>query len=257
MALVSVILPVFNGERFIQEAIASILSQSFTDWELIVVDDASTDRSASLVQATADARITLLHNDVNRGVVESLNRGIDHSRGTYICRMDCDDIAMPDRIEKQVRFMEDHPAHAVVGCNIHLIDERGTVIGEKTFPRTSEEIRRSLFIHNPFAHGGVMIRKRVLDYVGGYDVRFLHNEDYDLWLRIGARYPMANLSEQLLKRRIHAASITSAKETELTRYRVRTLSHAIRCYYGNPMLWVYAVRPVCAYAYRVMKGALR
>jgi len=253
---VSVIMPVFNGERFLRQAIESILQQTHADFEFIIVDDGSTDATPSILASYRDGRIRILVNPANVGITPSLNAAIAASAGSYICRMDADDISSPERIEKQVAFLEAHPGVALVGSNTLLIDASGNARGTETYPQSPREISRMLFRHNPFAHGSVMMRKSVLDRCGAYDARFLHNEDYDLWLRILAGHAAGNLPEPLLRRRVHGGNITVARETELVRFRIRTLAHAMVSYYHKPHYAVFLVRPALAYGWRLVKGAI-
>ncbi len=256
MPIVSVVLPVYNGEKFLREAIESILCQTFGDFEFIIIDDGSRDGTISIIQSHHDKRIRLFQNATNLGIIHTLNNGLAEAQGKYICRMDADDIAEPERLREQVHFLEANPRIAMAGSNVRTIDESGTVMGIEQYPQTNEEIRKAMFVHNPFAHSTVMIRRDVLDVMGQYDHRFLHNEDYDLWLRIASRYEVANMAQPLLKRRLHGESITGAKNTQLTGYRIRTLVHAIMNYFRNPLLLVYIVRPTVAYAYRSLKGVV-
>jgi glycosyltransferase involved in cell wall biosynthesis len=247
-------MPAYNGERYLDAAVRSILTQSYTDFEYIIIDDGSTDGTNTILNAFKDTRIRLLRNERNLGIVASLNRGIAAATGMYICRMDADDIAAPERLKRQVAFLNDHPDIALVGCSVGLVNETGALVGKESFPTTSEEIRRTIFIRNPFAHGSVVVRSAVLRAVGNYDARFLHNEDYDLWLRLASGHRLANIPDQLLFRRLHAGSITVSRETELVRYRIKTIAHAIRAYYRSPFLAIHLVRPVLAYFYRHLKG---
>lgn len=253
MPRVSVILPVFNGERYLGSALGSILAQTFRDLECIVVNDGSTDGTAALARSFADPRLRLIEHERNLGIVASLNRGMSEAGGTYICRMDADDEALPDRIAKQAGFLDRNPHVALCGTNTVLIDASGREIGREMFPPSTGDIRRTIFVHNPFAHSSVMIRASILRQCGFYDPRFLHNEDYDLWLRIAADHDMANLPEPLIRRRVHETSISAARETELSGFRVKTLAHAMVSYYRNPLLFVYLIRPVAACLYRLMK----
>jgi len=254
MPRVSVIMPVHNGERFVSEAITSILRQTFSDFEFLIVDDGSTDSTPSILRSFHDPRIRLLTNDRQRGIVGALNRALAEARGTYIARMDADDRSAPDRLERQTAFLDREKDVALVGTAAVLIDEQGRERGRESHPAGAREIRKTIFVHNPFIHGSVAVRKSVLDECGVYDERFLHNEDYDLWLRICARHASANLPEFLLERRIHPESITSAKQRELVRYRFRTLFHAIRAYERKPLYLVYLIRPMAACVFRRLGG---
>jgi len=164
--------------------------------------------------------------------------------------MDADDVALPDRISRQARFLAIHPEVALVGCATSLIDEEGHEIGTEVYPESDKGIRSIMFVHNPFIHGTVVIRASVLAACGPYDARYLHNEDYDLWLRVASRYRVANLPDVLLRRRVHGGSITFRETVAQTGYRARTIAHAAWSYYRNPVYTLYAVRPAVAYLLR-------
>lgn len=246
-------MPVYNARAFLNEAIDSILNQTFSDFEFLIIDDGSTDDSMAIVESYLDPRIRFLPNEANRGIVYSLNRGLEAASGKYIARMDADDVSLPDRLALQSHFLDEHPEVALVGSNTILINATGDELEREYYPTSMREIRRAIFIHNPFAHGSVMIRGEAIRQVGRYDHRFLHNEDYDLWLRIARKHQLANLKEHLLKRRIHNSNITVAKELELVRYRMKTLSHAAFCYYRRPDYAFYLLRPAFAYLYRLLR----
>jgi len=250
-------MPVYNAGVYLREAVNSILAQSYRQFEFIPVIDGSSDNSASILSSVEDRRVRILEHEKNQGITQSLNDGIAVATGEYICRMDADDVALPHRLERQVAFLEDHKDVALAGSGTVLIDAQGARIGQEHYPESADEIRRQIFVHNPFAHSTVMIRKSVLDRCGTYDGRFLHNEDYDLWLRIVALYPTANLPDKLLLRRVHGSNITVAKETELIFYRRRTIAHAIESYYHQPLYAVYLLRPFAAYWWCRLKGFFR
>jgi len=247
MPLVSVVMPVYNCEKFLSFAIDSILGQTLRDFEFIIINDGSSDSSENIMSAYVDSRIKLIRNETNLGITRSLNRGIHAATGKYICRMDADDVSMPERLELQVKFMEDNEDIALAGSNAILINSDGVKVSEERYPGSAREIKKTIFVHNPFAHGTIMLRTSVMNECGEYDSRFLHNEDYDLWLRIAARYPLANLQEFLLQRRIHESNITVTRKTELIRFRIRTLLNAVFHYYRKPAYAVYLVRPMAAY----------
>ncbi|MFI5252434.1 MAG: glycosyltransferase family 2 protein [Bacteroidota bacterium] len=257
MPKVSVIIPMFNAERFLRSAVESVLGQTFADFECIIIDDGSTDSSEQIIRSYHDSRIKLLRNSNNLGITKSLNKGISESIGKYICRMDADDMCVPDRLLKQVTYLDSHLDVAVVGSWVILIDTQGRNIGTEQYPGSSADIMNQIFTHNPFAHSSVMIRRTVLDICGNYSANFLHNEDYDLWLRIAARFPVANIEEPLIMRRIHESNVTVMKETELVRYRIKTLAHAIFHYYHKPLYITYLLRPYFAYYMRLFKGVFQ
>lgn len=182
---VSVILPAYNAEQYLAAAIESILGQTFTDFEFIIVDDGSTDRTGEIIRSYArvDARIRLLPNKRNLGIVESLNRGIRESRGIYIARMDHDDISLPRRLAVQVEFLDSRPSTALVASNVILIDEAGEAFGIRRLPESHEEIADLTVLGNQIVHPTVMIRKEALEEVRGYP-KIAHAEDYALWIEM-------------------------------------------------------------------------
>ncbi len=209
---VTVLMPVYNGERHLREAIESILTQAFTDFEFLIINDGSTDHSAEIVESYTDPRIRLMHNEQNSGLIATLNNGIDLAQGKYIARMDCDDISLSQRLSRQVKFLDENPDCAVVAVKIVLINADGREIGDWKGDRnatTEDEIRRRLPIISCIAHPGVMIRKPIIAKYR-YDPSQHYAEDYDLWLRIASDgYQIAKIDEVLLKYRVHSAQITS------------------------------------------------
>lgn len=212
---VSVILPVYNGEPFLREAVDSILAQSFGDFELIAIDDGSLDASGEILDriARADDRVTALH-QANAGVVATLNRGLALAHGEFIARMDADDVAHPDRFARQVAFLDANPDVAAVGCAVTLIDDRGKRIRDIDYPGTPEAVAAFLETGSALAHPTVMMRREAVRAVGGYRAAYRHAEDYDLWLRMAERYRLANLAERLLLYRKHATKLGFAYPVE-------------------------------------------
>jgi glycosyltransferase involved in cell wall biosynthesis len=202
---VTVLMPVYNGAPYLREAIESILQQSFIDFEFLIIDDGSTDSSVSIVSSYPDPRIRLFENGRNLGLVHTLNRGIDLARGKFIARMDCDDISLPDRFAKQMRFMAAHPEVGVCGGWVEYFMGRELVL---QLPVTDVTIKQALPWYNPLAHPTLMIRAAVLKTKPiYYDPEYLHVEDYELWVRLAAVTCFANLPEVLLKYRIHPKQI--------------------------------------------------
>ena len=206
---VTVVMPVYNAERFINEAIESILRQTFTDFEFVIVDDGSSDRSLEVIRAHVDPRVRLFSNGSNLGVVQTLNRGIALALGSLIARMDADDIAMPNRLELQVGHFDKHPEVAALSGAMQLVDGGGHVGQTVSVPRDSETIRRC-FAHgeNPLHHPASMFRRSAFEAVGGYRRAFAHAEDLDLWLRLAERGELANLDEVVLRYRLHSAQVS-------------------------------------------------
>jgi glycosyltransferase involved in cell wall biosynthesis len=212
---VSVALPVFNGGAFLVPALDSILGQTFADFELIAIDDGSTDNSPALLDAYAarDSRVRVIH-QANAGVVASLNRGIELARGRYIARMDADDVAHPERFARQVNFLDVNPRVAAVGSAITLIDERGERIREVDYPETPKDVATFLKRGCALAHPSVMMRRDAVAAMGGYRPAFQHAEDYDLWLRLAERHDLANLPERLLLYRQHQTKVSARNRAQ-------------------------------------------
>jgi hypothetical protein len=210
---VSVVMSVLNGEKFLPEAVDSILKQSFRDFEFIVIDDGSTDSSGAILESyqKKDPRVRVYHQE-NRGLVESLNRGCAMARGKYLARMDADDIAIKERLMLQVRFMEEHPEVAVLGGAVEVIDSTGRWLDTSVNPSGDSQLKLDALRGNcPFWHSTVLMRKDVFVSVGGYRKVVVDCEDYDLWLRISDRYQLANLKEVLTKYRLHPDQVTLRK----------------------------------------------
>lgn len=181
MPLVTVLMCVYNGEMYLAEAIQSILSQTFTDFELLIVDDGSTDNSTAIIRQFADSRITVLTNEKNAGLIFSLNKGISQCKGKYIARMDADDIALPHRLELQVDFMEKNEEIAICGAGVKEFYHDGRQ-HHHFYPVTFDDIKAESLFNSPFAHPTVMIRRQfILENALSYSHDFKYAEDYQLW----------------------------------------------------------------------------
>jgi glycosyltransferase involved in cell wall biosynthesis len=209
--LVSVVMSVYNGERFLREALDSILEQSFRDFEFIIIDDGANDGSPTILNSyqAADPRIRVSHQR-NRGLIDSLNAGCQLACGKYIARMDADDIAIPDRLNRQIEFMEKYPRVGALGGSVELMDSAGRALGIRRNPLTNTEIRTK-FPGCPFWHPTVMIRTSAFRLTGGYRKVTVDAEDHDLWLRMGERCELANLPDVLLRYRVHPDQISLRK----------------------------------------------
>ena len=209
MVDVSVVMPVYNAELYLEEAIQSILGQTYWDFEFIIIDDGSTDRSAEIIRSFQDARIVFLQQS-NNGLVYSLNRGIQAGEGKYIARMDADDISAPTRLEKQVNFLNQHPEFVLVGSGCNLINEQGSYISTPPTLISREQISRALSLGtSPFVHGSVLFRKKSAIVSGLYDSRMVTFEDWALWKKMFAHGEMTNLDEALYLYRLTPGSITT------------------------------------------------
>ena len=204
--LVSVVLPVYNAENYVCDSIQSILDQSFADFELIIINDGSTDNSENKILQFTDNRIRYIKNEVNLKLISTLNLGLQLARGKYIARLDADDIALTERFVKQVDFLEANPDYGLLGS---FAKEFGFSSNNIQYPTTDEAIRYAGIYHNPFVHSSVMIRSSILvNYDLMFDVDQLHVEDYDLWIRILSVSKVANLPECLVLYRVHADQIS-------------------------------------------------
>ncbi len=177
---------VFNGARYLREAVESILGQRFRDYEFIIIDDGSTDASREIISCYDDRRIRLMVNEANLGLPVSLNKGIRSARGEYIARQDADDVSLPDRLELQTAYLDAHPEVALVGCWWERIDEKGRVFDLASVPTDGPLLLDRMLEGglNPAPHGSMVFRKQASDAVGGYDERFRYTQDFDLWLRM-------------------------------------------------------------------------
>lgn len=216
---VSVVIPVYNREPYIGEAIASVLAQTFGDFELMVIDDGSTDRSRDVVRSFRDRRIRLLCHESNWGLPRTRNAGVDAARGDYLAFLDSDDIALPNRLAKQVAFLDDHPGHAAVGAWIDWMDNRGRPTGRvKRRPPQPDDVSALRLFRQGIENTASMARTAVLRQYR-HDEHFEVSEDFDLWARVAADRPIANLADVLVLRRAHAQQISKGRDEQTRLYR--------------------------------------
>ena len=222
---ISVVMAAFNAEKYLREAMDSILAQTYGDLELIVLDDKSTDGSLQILKeyAAADPRVVVLENEQNMGLTKSLNKGLAVAKGEYIARMDADDISVPDRFAKQVAFLDSHPDYSFVSCIGRYIDEEGREEQLRLFPETHEEICAMMPKVDAVMHPGVMFRREDIARIGNYCEDFRVVQDYDLWFRgMAAGYKFYNIQEPLvLFRRNDSYNTRKSKAYRLVDYRVR------------------------------------
>jgi glycosyltransferase involved in cell wall biosynthesis len=201
---VSVLLGVYNGEPLLDSAIASIVAQTYPSWELVVVDDASTDSSLAVARSwqQRDPRIRVVEHRTNRGLAATLNDAFAVSRGELVARMDADDVSLPQRLEKQVDFLDAHPAVAVVGTGAEFVDAQGNALGSGRLFEDHDDISANMYRTSALIHPSVMMRRTFLEALGGYDIRLRRAQDADLWLRGYRRFRYHNLPEPLVRCRI-------------------------------------------------------
>jgi glycosyltransferase involved in cell wall biosynthesis len=205
---------VYNEENYLNEAVNSILNQTFKDFEFLIINDGSTDRTEKILNSYADTRIKVIKNKTNIGLTRSLNKGLRIAKGKYIARQDADDISMPERLKVELNFLREHPNYGIVGSSIKIINEKNKIIRSVIQPPQDKQIRELLKIDNCINHGSVMVRKTSLDEVGQYDENMLRSQDYELWLRISKKYLLANLPEFLYLWRKHKENIEARNLAE-------------------------------------------
>ena len=208
MCKISVLMPVYNAEKYLKSAIDSILSQTYSDFEFVIVDDCSSDSSSSIIESYSDKRIVFLKNEQNSGVAITLNRGLQMCHGEYIARMDSDDISRPERFAKQLAFLEEHPDVAVVTCGVRSFCGERTISEGGWTSIEPEKIKKDLFFSCALAHPTVMMRKSVIDDLGGYAPEYNGLEDYELWCRVTEKYKIASVGEVLFEYRVHEGQVS-------------------------------------------------
>ncbi|MCP4176859.1 MAG: glycosyltransferase [bacterium] len=214
MSIISVIMPVYNGELHLEESIKSILHQTYKNFEFIIINDCSTDSTANILNhySHKDKRINVFSNETNNGITKSLNEGICFATGKYIARMDVDDISTKNRFEIQVNFLEDNPDIAV--CGSHVITEK-TGYNEKYIPYTGEDVKATLFFMNALIHPSVMMKSSVIvDNNHFYNEKYKVAQDYELWCRLSKDHKIINLKEDLLEYRWHESNVSILKRME-------------------------------------------
>jgi glycosyltransferase involved in cell wall biosynthesis len=197
---VSVLLAARNEDAWIGGAIDSILRQTFGDLELLVTNDGSIDGTGRIIRRAAerDARVKVLENEAPRGLAYCLNRCAEMARGEYLARMDADDVSLPDRIDRQVRFLDSHPEVEILGTAAYKVDRNGIIVGDVNVEPGHDRMVAEVYKRNPFIHPSVMFRKSAFRRLGGYDESLLRGQDYDLWFRAAQASRLANITEPLL-----------------------------------------------------------
>lgn len=204
---------VYNGERYLKEAMDSVLRQTFKDFEFIIINDGSTDNSKEIIESYKDERIILI-NQKNMGLVKSLNTGILHANGKYIARQDADDVSVPDRFQKQIKFLEKRIDIVLVGSSMMVMDEASRIIHTHHVLLNNAELKQELLVRSPFAHGSVMFAREEAIAAGLYNEEGWPAEDYDLWVRLAVYGKYANINEPLYVYRENSAGISSQNQSK-------------------------------------------
>lgn len=226
MARVTVLMPAYNAEEYVAEAVESMLNQSFTDFELLIIDDGSTDSTAKVVRSFEDPRINLVERD-HMGLIDTMNFGVREASAPLIARMDADDTSRSDRLALQVAFLDTHPEVSVVSSwyqNVHADGSSkespdGSPSWVYRLPLLDTDIRRIMFLWNTMAHGAAMYRRDAVVAVGGYDPEMAAVEDWDLWFRIDGR--LANIPEPLINYRANPDSFSRMRPNRDDEFRAR------------------------------------
>jgi hypothetical protein len=208
---ITVLLPVFNGGPYLRPAIESVLAQTLSDFELLVIDDGSTDGSLEVARSYRDPRLRVVENGRNLGLTATLNRGLREARAPLIARQDADDLSAPDRLSLQAEMMARRPELALLGAQADVIDARGRHAGSLARGCEHDSIRWELLFDNAFVHSSVMFRRAVvLEEVGGYDEGLRYCQDFGLWSRLVRTHAVANLDRALVQCRAHGRSMTTS-----------------------------------------------
>lgn len=203
-------MPAYNAARFLRDAIDSVLAQTLADFECLIVDDGSTDETAAIAEeaARADPRVRVAAR-AHQGLVAALNEGCELAAAPYIARLDADDIAFPDRLERQVAFLDGHPQVALLGGGMRTVNEDGDRLGDYVPPLEHALIVPRMADYNCFHHSSVMFRKSAWRQLGGYRAAVIHAEDYDLWLRMSENYEVRGLTWLMGCYRVHSDQISA------------------------------------------------
>jgi glycosyltransferase involved in cell wall biosynthesis len=233
---VTVLMAVYNGERYLRQAVRSVLDQTLTDFEFVIIDDGSTDATPAVLGSFTDRRIAVHRNERNLGLARSLNLGLRITEAPLVARLDADDVAEPDRLEVQHRFLLEHPEVALVGSRYRQLDASGALGGVETLPDDWLDVRWALLFYCPFVHSAVMFRTAVIPgLVGLYDETLSYSTDFELWWRVARRYPAFNLRECLVQFRAHSSSMT-ATYGDRTKEGYRMRGRAVAALLGWPAL---------------------
>ncbi len=233
---VSVIICSYNRAEYLSRAIASVLAQTYENFEIIVIDDASTDTTQEILKSySGNSNIILLKNDQNLGISKSRNKGVSHASGTYIAMLDSDDFWIDsEKLERQVFLLNTDTKIGIVGSGIRCVRKDGAKIKDSLYHTNDIAIRNHILIRNQFAQSAVMFRKDVFLEAGPYDEKLALAEDLDLWLRIGKKYSFANLKEVMVGYTIHSSSESRSKKLQMA----LVIDMIIRKYRNNyPHYW--------------------
>jgi glycosyltransferase involved in cell wall biosynthesis len=234
--MISVLLPAYNAESTIAEAISSVLAQTFSQFEVLIVDDGSTDKTSQVIGQFSDPRIRVIRQETNQGLVATLNRGLHECKYDWIARLDSDDRMVSTRLAEQWNWVSAHPKVAILGSSMLMIDERGQPLGMREAQCGSQVLEWKLLFENPLFHPTVLMNRKFVQEVGGYREEAKHAEDYDLWVRIvHAGYKLENLPAALTEYRIHPDQISQSQTPAMVRQSRKTAQAAMQNLVAHPV----------------------
>ena len=236
---VSVVMSVYNGAHYLQKSVDSILKQTFINFEFIIIDDGSTDDTWQVLSeyANRDSRLKPFQNTENLGLTKTLNRGLKLARGEYIARLDADDKSFPERLEKQVAYLQSHPSVALVSTGVQYVDPEGKELRIDIPPTNSTVLRWEFLFRNPLRHPTVMWRRELVrDKVGDYDPDFVCTQDYDFWVRISEKLNIATIPSVLVQMSWHNQSISAKKAKKQDALGTKIIYRQIKRYFPNEKL---------------------
>jgi glycosyltransferase involved in cell wall biosynthesis len=251
---VSVNIATYNRGFFLKQAIDSVLAQTWTDWELLIVDDASTDNTEAIVRPyLADPHVRYFRNDQNLNISFTRNRALDNSHGEYIAILDSDDYwTDPEKLAKQIAFLDAHPDYLAVGTQAITINDNGTRLGVLDLPLRDASIRGSILAKNPLIHSSVLYRRQPVIETGQYDLSLNAIEDYDLWLRLGRTGKLANLADRTVAYRLHAGNASVRDRLRLLRLNISLIKKNRRAY--PSFAWALARRSLRYWLFYLLKS---
>jgi glycosyltransferase involved in cell wall biosynthesis len=246
---ISVLMSAYNAEKHIEEAVQSILDQSYKDFEFIIINDGSNDNTLEKLRAFADLdnRIRLIDQS-NIGLTNSLVKMVELARGKYLARMDADDVSHKERLTLQIQYLEDNLSVGMIGSWVHIIDEVGSIISNKKLVTLDKKIQKKIIYGNQFVHGSVMLRKDIFFLAGGYDDTFKYSQDYDLWLRVSKISKCVNYPFYLYLLRVHKDSLSCKNSDSQLDFAVRSIMKNVchqRIKYGFKFIGMKCECPMC------------
>ena len=223
---VSIIIPTYNQSQYLEEAVESVLNQTYKNIEIIIVDDGSTDNTPEVIKSF-DNKIIYIQQK-NKGASGARNTGIKKANGQYIAFLDSDDLWLKNKLEKQIKFIQNNPEIGLLGTGCYQMIDINKMIYKKIFPAKNEILQKDLIKYNPFIQSSVMIKKDVFNSIGLYDEKFKESEDYDLWLRIAQKYKVANLEQALVTKKYYAEGLSKHKDNKQLYFALKAKNNAIK-----------------------------